>query len=128
MTTVVVEGNNVHEQRNNTDGEIVRVTHTCSSRRVAQVTAAKIALASRGWDLSGIGSTDGWRLPLLLPGEKMGPLLDGALSDRRVQGFVAKRGIDVIGVDASAGMPLRFFARSGDPTDALEICSWYLGD
>ena len=72
MSSITIEGNIVHEQRTNNDGRIVCVTHTCASRRVAQVTATRIDLESKGWAVSGIGAGDDIRLPLLLPGEKMG--------------------------------------------------------
>lgn len=128
VTIVIVDGSIVHEQRETDDGELVCLRHTCPSRRVAQVTAAKIDLALRGWTVSGIGSGDSPRLPLLLPGEKMGCLLDGALSDRRAQGFVARLGDAVLGVDASAEMPIRIFAQVGDVAQAIEICGWHLGE
>ena len=121
-TTVTLDGLLVFEQRT---GE--RITHTCATRRVAQVLAATTALRAKGWSTSGLGSGDEPRLPLLLAGEKMGLPLDGLLSDFRAQGFVARRGEDRLGVDACAGMPLRFFGQHGDTTEAIEICHWYLG-
>ena len=147
MITVFAEGNIVHEQRTSDDGKCVHFRHTCDSHRVAQVTAAKIDLASKGWTVSGIGSGDSLRLPLLLAGEKMGRLLDGTLSNRRAQGFVARRGDDVINVDACAGMSLRIFVQVGDTArsrvydgttlmcrtnrqlaEAIETCHWHLGE
>lgn len=122
-TTVTIDGNVVYTQR---PGE--RTTSTCATRRVAQVFAATTALRGDGWIVSPIRSSDRPRLPLMLPGERIGRLLDGALSDRRAQGFVARRGDSVLGVDACAGMPTRFFDQSGDISDAIEMCHWYLGE
>jgi hypothetical protein len=126
-TTVTIDGNIVYQQRVLASGKVEHITNTCATRRVAQVHAATIALRSKGWGVSSIGSSDKPCRPLLLPGEKMAQPLDGALSDQRAQGFVARRGADQLGVDACAGMPLMFFGQLGDPSEAIEICHWYIG-
>jgi hypothetical protein len=120
--TVTVDDRTVYEQ-----GVNMRIVHTCATRRVAQVLAATIALRVNGWVVVPISTSSYPRLPLLLPGEEFRQLLDGSLSDLRAQGFSASRGGGVLRVDACAGMSLRIVGASGDPTEALEICHWYLG-
>lgn len=136
--TITTDNLMVHEQR---DGEVI--THACATRRVAQVTAAKLALRAAGWHVDGVGTTDGNRRPLALPGERAGQLLDGSLSDQRAIGFTAWRISDervragdsasartadaVLRVDACAGLPLLVTEDRGDTAAAREIVAWYLG-
>lgn len=137
--TITIDGNIVHEQA---DG--ARGTHTCATRRAAQVLAAVLALRETGWKVRGPSTSDGFRLPLLLPGEKLGQPLDGGRTDERAQGFVAWRGrnpaaadssgnsdrsaAEVIAIDASVGGQLLALRCQGSVMDAVEIVTWYLGE
>ena len=122
MNTITSDGVVVYEQRGTT-----RIIHTCFSRRVAQVYAAILELRDAGWTISGLGTSDRLRLPLLLPGERMGTLLDGSRSDARAQGFVATRAGDLLNVDACAAMAPRVFDERGDPREARRLVEWHLG-
>lgn len=127
MTTITIDDTRVHVQRDSGTG-VERITHHCATRRVAQILAAELELRAAGWTISGPSSTDGFRRPLLLPGESMGAVLDGSRSDERAQGFTAsRRGTDRITVDACAGMLPLVLAEIGDTADARRVIEWHLG-
>ncbi|MGN6107218.1 MAG: hypothetical protein ACTHU0_19075 [Kofleriaceae bacterium] len=127
--SVTVDGNIVHEQR---AGE--QRVHRCATHRVAQVLAARLELEAAGWSVEGPSTTDGMRLPLVLPGEPMGQALDGSRADARAQGFTAFRGgsgrrsaLDVLRIDACAGLPLLVLEDRGDTAEAISTVRWHLG-
>lgn len=128
--TITLDNKTVHDSN---DGSI----YHCATRRTAQIRAAKLALQERGWRISGVGTDDGIRRPLLLAGEKMCQPLDGSLSDQRAQGFTAWRSADpqvsswvmsddMITIDACAGLPLVMIRERGDTAEAREIIEWYI--
>ena len=120
---ITLDGAIVHHEQDDT-----RTTHTCATRRVAEVLATKLELESAGWvSSSGLSSSDNPRRPLLLPSEHMGLPLDGTRSDERAQGFTARRGDDWLVVDACAGMAPRVVDERGDTVEARQIVERYLG-
>ena len=129
--TTTIDGSIVYEQRD-TDEGTERITHTCATRRVAQILAIELELRDAGWTVRGLASSDQPRRPLILAGEAMCWPLDGRRSDERAQGFSARRspdvrGTDVITVDACAGLPLLVLAERGDTAEARRIIEWHLG-
>lgn len=126
-TTITIDGITVYEQRGTEC-----ITHTCVTRRVAQILAAELELREAGWTVTGIGSADGPRRPRLLPGERMNEPMDGLRSDERAQGLTIRRGLDlggtdVLTVDACAGLPPVVLAERGDTAEARRIVEWHLG-
>lgn len=126
ITTITITDSTVHVQRESTDG-IERSTHRCATRRVAQVLAAELELRASGWAIRGPCSQHPFRRPLMLPGEKMGVPLDGAMSDERAQGFTARLGEAIIVVDACAGLSAIVLDEHGDMSEARRITEWHLG-
>lgn len=88
------------------DGPGGRTTATHITERAAAVHALRSALQALGWRVSGPRSTDRFRLPLRLKGEKMGPPLDASRWRERANGFVATHGEKRIKVDASGDLPI----------------------
>lgn len=95
------------------------------TRREAQIAEVRRVLESAGWDVRGVSSADGNRRPLLLPGERIGQLLDASRADERAQGFTARLGDAWIVVDACAGLPLEIqvggIVKLGDPVVELTV-------
>jgi hypothetical protein len=74
----------------------------------------------------GPGTGEGFRLPLLLPGELMKKPLDGSRCDQRAQGFTATRGDAVLRVDATVDLPLFYLLNEGNTADAISIIESFL--
>jgi len=136
-TTVVIpvdSKNTVLVNFTNEDGQLVEHRYTCATPRAAQIVAATEALRSRGWKVCPPGTSEGYRRPLMLPGEQMMRPLDGSRVDERAQGFTAfrgpnnsaLRGDDILRVDASAGLPLVYLLDEGDTGEARALVEQYL--
>ena len=98
-----------------------------STRRGAEVYAARRALEIAGWRVRLPRWEDGFRLPIVLPGERQP--LDGSLADQRATGFVASEpetGAE-LAVDASVGESLLFLRDIGNTDAAKELVTRYLG-
>lgn len=93
-----------------------------ATRRQAEVYAAQQTLASDGWTITPPSSIEGFRLPLLLEGERFFQLLDGSRSDERATGFTATRSGSVIRVDATVGEPLLYLLVCTENGDDVSAC------
>lgn len=103
----------------------IRSTH--ATERAAQIYAARETLREFGWAIEFPSSTDGFRLGLLAPGEKWGPL-DGSRDNERAQGFVATKDGHRVVVDASAGMPVVLTCETGVPDELRGVVDEFLGE
>lgn len=106
----------------NTEEGTSRCEHV--SEREAAVYAARKDLEAAGYHVALPSSNEGYRLPLLGKGERMGEPVSGATP--RARGYTATKDGAVLRVDASGETDPVVLLQEGDVTEALEISRRHL--